>query len=246
MPFDGVADRMKLCVLLSGGKDSNYALHRALMEGHAIACIVVVKPDREDSWLFHSIYPEIAVLQAEAMGLGDRVYLVRVSGEKELEVEELEAHLLNIKREVEFEGITIGGIASVYQLKRFEKISKRLGVKLYAPLWGVDQAKYMRRLIEEGFEFIISKISTMGLPKDMLGKIVTRDIVEKIIVLSQKYGFNAAFEGGEAETIVVNTPYYKYRICIEGRSVTLHEFEHVIRILRYWLGEKDEKCLFIS
>ncbi|MEM4041007.1 MAG: diphthine--ammonia ligase, partial [Ignisphaera sp.] len=181
---------MRICALLSGGKDSNYALYRALQEGLDIECIIVVKSARNDSWLFHTVYPELAVLQAEAMGLRDRVYIVEVSGEKDKEFIEFKEALSKLKSTVNFDGLLCGAIASQYQLSRFKKVSEALGLELYAPLWGIDQVEYMRKLVEEGFVFIISKISTMGLPRAFLGVPVDKSIVEKIIVLAQKYGFN--------------------------------------------------------
>ncbi|MEM4694599.1 MAG: diphthine--ammonia ligase [Ignisphaera sp.] len=237
---------MRICALLSGGKDSNYALYRALQEGLDIGCIIVVKSARNDSWLFHTVYPELAVLQAEAMGLRDRVYIVEVSGEKDKEFIEFKEALSKLKSTVDFDGLLCGAIASQYQLSRFKKVSEALGLELYAPLWGIDQVEYMRKLVEEGFVFIISKISTMGLPRAFLGVPVDKSIVEKIIVLAQKYGFNPSFEGGEAETLVVTAPHYVNDICIEGSRNSLSEFEHIIEIHRYWLGKKGSNCLSIS
>lgn len=237
---------MKLCALLSGGKDSNYALYKAINEGYEIVCIVVVKPRKEDSWLFHSIYPELALLQTEAMGMHNKVFIVEVSGEKEVEVEELKTWMIKLKERIDFDGLVCGTIASMYQLKRFEKIAKNLGVKLYAPIWNVDQEYYLRRLLLEGFVFIITKISTMGLPKKFLAKPITIELVEKIIELSRKYGFNPAFEGGEAETLVIDAPHYRYKLCIEGVTETISEFEHVLRIHRYWLSDKKSECLIVT
>lgn len=237
---------MRLCALLSGGKDSNYALYKAIMEGHDIVCVIVVKPRKDDSWLFHSIYPEIAVLQAKSMGFQNNIYLLEVSGDKELEVAELGEQLSKLKRYIDFEGLVCGAISSRYQLTRFGAIAKRLGVELYAPLWGVDQGQYMKRLVTDGFVFIITKISTMGLPKSFLAKPLTINHIDKIIELSQRYGFNPAFEGGEAETLVIDAPHYAYRVCIEGETESLSEFEHIVKIRRYWLGLKSSNCLYIQ
>uniref|UniRef100_A0A7C2VM79 Diphthine--ammonia ligase n=1 Tax=Ignisphaera aggregans TaxID=334771 RepID=A0A7C2VM79_9CREN len=237
---------MKFCALLSGGKDSNYALYRALKEGHTLACVVIVKPIRDDSWLFHAVYPEIALLQAEAMGLEkEKVFLFEVSGEKETEVSELENYMVKLRKEIDFDTILCGAISSRYQLTRFEKIAGRLGVKVYSPLWGIDQEKYMKQLVEEGFVFVITKIMSMGLPPDFLAKPIDLIHVEKIINLSRLYGFNPAFEGGEAETLVVEAPHYRYSICIEGVRESLTEFEHVFKISKYWLGEKGRTCVAI-
>lgn len=237
---------MKLCALLSGGKDSNYALYRAIREGHEVSCIVVVKPRRDDSWLFHSIYPELAILQAQAIGLQDIVYTVEVSGEKDLELIEFEEFMKKLKKKIDFEGILSGAIFSKYQLKRFEYVAKNLGVKLYTPLWGLNQEDYLRNLIREGFIFVITKISTMGLPKEFMLRTISSEHVEKIIELSRRYGFNSAFEGGEAETLVVDAPHFNYKLCLEGIVVSLSEFEHVLKLNKYWLDLKNKECISIK
>jgi len=236
---------LKLCALLSGGKDSNYALYKAFKEGHEISCIVVVKPRKEDSWLFHSVYPELAVLQAQSMGLQDKVYVVEVSGEKDLELIEFVEFMRRLRRIVEFDGIVSGAILSKYQLRRFDYVARSLGVQLYTPLWGLNQEIYLRNLVREGFIFIITKISTMGLPREFMLRPITSEHVEKIIELSRRYGFNPAFEGGEAETLVVDAPYFNYSLCLEGEVVSLSEFEHILKLSRYWLGAKGSECISI-
>jgi len=236
---------LRLCALLSGGKDSNYALYKALKEGHEVVCITVVKPKKEDSWLFHSVYPELAILQANAMGFHDKVHLVEVSGEKDVELNEFESHIIALRKHINFDGILCGAISSRYQLSRFELIAKKIGVELYAPLWGVDQEQYMRLLVKEGFIFIITKISTMGLSREFIARPITLEHVENMIKLSQKYRFNPAFEGGEAETLVLDAPHFNYRLCLEGTVKSLSEFEHFFEIRRYWLGMKNSECLVV-
>lgn len=46
---------MKLAVLYSGGKDSNYALYKAAKH-HKIACLVTLKSQNPDSYISQSAY----------------------------------------------------------------------------------------------------------------------------------------------------------------------------------------------
>lgn len=64
----------------------------------------------------------------------------------------------------------------------------------------------MRWLVRDGFKFIITSASAYGFPFELLGKIIEAEDVEKIIEASRKFGFNPAFEGGEAETFVTYAP----------------------------------------
>jgi diphthine-ammonia ligase len=237
---------VRVCALLSGGKDSNYALYKAMGEGAEVACIVVVHPMREDSWMFHSINTSVAGLQAEAMGLRDRVYNVTVSGVKEREVEELGASLAELWRTTGFDTIVVGAIASRYQMERIKRLALKLGVKVYAPLWGLNQEEYLRMLVREGFKFVITSITTMGLPPRLLGRPVGLGEVEEIVRLSKIYGFNPAFEGGEAETLVYDAPHYKQTICLEGVVVKVREFEYKLIVRRAWLGGKGSDCISVQ
>ena len=48
-----------------------------------------------------------------------------------------------------------------------------------------------------------------------LGKIISTDDISRLKELSDKYGFNLNFEGGEAETFVTDCPLYSYPIKID-------------------------------
>ncbi|MFN4046314.1 MAG: diphthine--ammonia ligase [Acidilobaceae archaeon] len=233
----------RFCALLSGGKDSNYTLYSALREGWTLECIVVVHPRRLDSWMFHSIATRVALLQAEAMGYIGKTYSFEVSGVKEVEVEELEEALKTLKEKLDFDTIVAGAIASRYQRSRLEALASGLNVKLYSPSWGLDQESYMRRIVREGFKFIIVSITTMGLPSSLLGKPIGEAEVEEIIRLSRKHGFNPAFEGGEAETLVYDAPHYSRSVCIRGRRVKVREFEYIVEVEDAWLGVKGGECI---
>ncbi len=229
---------MRICSLLSGGKDSNYALYRALVEGHELSCIVVFKPRRNDSWMFHVPYTDLALLQAEAMGYRDKAYQYSVSGVKEKEVEEMKAVLEELHSRLGFDMITVGALASRYQYERISRIAEDLGVRVYAPAWGMDQEEYLRRLVDEGIVFIITRISTMGLPHTLLGKPVGPGEVEAIIEASRKYGFNPAFEGGEAETLVIDAPHYLKRLKLRATPQRLSMYESQLVIKEAVLEDK--------
>jgi predicted ATP pyrophosphatase (TIGR00289 family) len=87
-------------------------------------------------------------------------------------------------------------------------------MKSCAPLWLRDPEEYMKEIIELGFEVIITSVSAEGLDKSWLGKKIDFDILNRIKDLNKKYGIHIAFEGGEAETLVLDGPIFKKRIKI--------------------------------
>jgi ABC transporter with metal-binding/Fe-S-binding domain ATP-binding protein len=234
------------CVLLSGGKDSNYALWRAVTEGLKVGCVATVRPARRDSWMFHYPLADIVRLQVSLAGLSDVHHEIRVSGEKEVEVNELLAGLKEVVKNDDFEYLVIGGIASLYQKKRFEYVAKELGLKLYSPQWGKDPSSYLLELVESEFEFIITEAKVYGLDRRFVGVVVTKELAEEIVRRSKRFGFNPAFEGGEAETLVLYQPLFRdRRICLEGVRRSLSEFEHVLEVYRAWTDSREKSCLVI-
>jgi len=237
---------VRFCSLLSGGKDSNYALYRALLNRWEPACILIVESERKDSWMFHTIATGMAKLQAEAMGLGDKVRVVKVSGVKEREVEELARALESLHRSVGFDIITVGALASSYQRRRIEGVAERLGVEIYAPAWMVDHEYYMKHLVSTGFKIVIARISTMGLPHSLLGKVLSLEDVEEIVRRSRIHGFHPAFEGGEAETLVIDAPHYRKSILIEAKTAILSPYESELVILGAALVPKGRGGVRVS
>ena len=199
---------MKLASLFSGGKDSTYAIYKARQEGHEVECLVSLFPKSEESHLLH--YPNMAIttIQAEAMKIPQISALTETS-EPETELNELQNLLENAKKNFGIDGIVHGGLFSDYQRTRFEKIGNDLDLKIISPLWHVDQKNYMCELLESKFKFIITSVTSAGLDQTWLGKEITIPDVEQLEKLSIKYSFNLAFEGGEAETFVIDCPLFR-------------------------------------
>jgi diphthine-ammonia ligase len=209
---------LKVCCLFSGGKDSTYALHWAVLKGFDIRCLLTVIPQSPDSMLFHYPAVELTHLQAKAVGLD---HIATRSGPNEEEA--LIALLKEASRRHGIDGIVSGALLSDYQRLRFSIAAEEAGLRSYTPLWRIDQASYMKGLVREGFEFIITRISSMGLPPSLLGRPLTERDIDLIIQLAERYGFNPAFEGGEAETLVVGAPLFTQRLHVEGEARRIAE-----------------------
>ena len=198
---------MKLASLFSGGKDSTYAIYKAKQEGHDIECLVSLFPKSEESHLLH--YPNMAItsVQAKAMKI-PQILALTETNDPDAELNELQNLLEKAKKNFGIDGIVHGGLFSDYQRTRFEKIGNNLNLKIISPLWHVNQKNYMQELLESKFRFIITSVASAGLDQTWLGKEITVQDVEQLAKLSVKYGFNLTFEGGEAETFVIDCPLF--------------------------------------
>lgn len=210
---------MNLASLFSGGKDSTYSMLLAESQGHTIKCLLTVFPKSDESHLLH--HPNIlwTELQSQSMQLPQIVAGVDSESIKD-ETAALEDILLRARDGLGVEGLVHGGISSKFQKIQFETLCKRCGLEALSPLWGSDPSAYMNELLEHGFEYVITSVSSGGLDDSWLGRAVTKDDVEALASLSAKHGFNMNFEGGEAETFVTNCPLFSRPIEISrGRRI---------------------------
>lgn len=197
--------------MFSGGKDSTYTFSIA-RRSESVDCLVTLIPEKEDSYMFH--YPNIRWTSMQAQALATPQIIYYTKGEKETEVMDLlEAIKLAIK-EYDVKKVYAGAIASNYQRERVIYVCKKLSLKCVTPLWGIDQREYMRILVKEKFRAIITSVSALGLDESFLGKEITKEVAEDIILRSEKYGFNPALEGGEGETFVIDCPTFIKKIRI--------------------------------
>ena len=226
---------MRIAALISGGKDSMLAAHKAA-EQHDLCMLIGVVPDRDDSYMFHTVNLHMLDVIAECMRLP--LKKVRVSGEEEKEVDELVEQL----KDLDVDGICIGGLESEYQRKRFEKVCKSLGLKMLAPLWKADVEKLMKEVAEK-FEAIIVSVAAMGLDETFLGRRIDEKCIEDLKKLREKYGIHLAGEGGEYETLVLDAPLYKERIVIERAERVWMGNWGYLRIDKFRRMQKLEKCV---
>jgi len=204
---------MKLAALFSGGKDSAYSIFKTIQDGNSVECLVTIFPNSEESMLLH--YPNIQItkIQSSSMGI-PQIYVESPSEDIAYETDLLRKVLSEAKKQYQIEGLVQGGILSEFQRKNFDQVCKSLNLKLISPVWNQDQKIYMKKLLDSKFRFILSSVSADGLDDTWLGKEITKENLESLEKLSEKYGFNLNFEGGEAETLVIDCPLFSHPINI--------------------------------
>ena len=172
--------------------------------------------------------------------MGLRLVTERVGGVGEkAELKALKNALRKAIDVCECEGVVSGALLSDYQRLRFAIIAEELGLRSYTPLWRIDQVGYMRSLVREGFKVLVLSVSAYGVPEDIVGRTLDSNDVERIIQLARVYGFNPAFEGGEAETFVVDAPLFRYRIDVKGVRRKLAPYHVIYEIQDARLAPKD-------
>ncbi|MDH5437644.1 MAG: TIGR00289 family protein [Candidatus Bathyarchaeota archaeon] len=206
---------MHVAVLVTGGKDSALALHRALKLGYKVKYLVTMLPQREDSWMFHFPNIRLADLFAEAADLP--LVKAETSGVKELELEDLKRLLATL----DIEGVVSGAISSQYQKKRIDKICRELNLRSIAPLWQENSIKLLKEIINLNFDTVIVGVYALGFDQSWLGRRIDLTTLNDLVRLNESYGVSVVGEGGEYETLVLDAPFFKRRI-------------HLLQIERVW------------
>ena len=210
---------MKLASLFSGGKDSTYSIFLAKKQGHEIKCLLSVFPKSDESHLLHHPNLQWTYLQSQSMQI-PQLTIKSELDETDNEINSLEKLLIQAIDEYQIEGLVHGGIQSQFQKEKFENLCNKLNLKSIAPLWNRNPLEYMHELISSNFVFIITSVSSGGLDDSWLGKIITKNDIDTLYALSQKFGFNLNFEGGEAETFVVDCSLFSHTIkIIQGKKI---------------------------
>ena len=204
---------MKLACFFSGGKDSTYAIHLAKKQGHDVVCLLSIFAKSEESHLLH--YPNLrwTKLQSESMNI-PQLTIISNSNETNDELIVMEKLLQNAKEQFQIDGLVHGGIKSKFQKEKFETLCLKLNLVSIAPLWETNPKEYMNQLLDSNFHFMMVTVSSDGLDEQWLGKLISKSDIEVLNNLSDKFGFNLNFEGGESETFVINCPLFSYPIKI--------------------------------
>ena len=208
---------LKLVSLSSGGKDSLYSMYLMYKRNFEITCIATITSKNKDSYMYHTPNVDLVKLQAESLNLP--LIEKETEGIKEQELDALEKALQEAKERFAVQGIVTGALYSSYQRERVEKVADRLGLKVFSPLWHMDQEYEMRDIIKKGFTIVLSSVAAYGLDKSWLGRELNLKDIDKLVELKNKYGLNVAGEGGEFESLVIDMPLFKKKIYVKKSRI---------------------------
>jgi len=164
---------------------------------------------------------------------------VRVSASPNFSVE-ASYHYIEAGERYSISGVVMGAIASLYQRVRIERVCSELGLQVLSPLWHRDQEDVMRSLLRDGFVFILTSVAAQGLDASWLGRRITGDDVNRLVELEASLDINVAGEGGEFESLVLDSPLFMKKIEIHRFEVKrIDEHTARITILDARLGLKE-------
>ncbi|KAG0709763.1 hypothetical protein DFH29DRAFT_1012164 [Suillus ampliporus] len=255
---------MHYVALLSGGKDSCYNLSHCNAHGHHLIAAATLSPqsgkDEIDSYLYQTVGQDAIEFVARALDVplyrrviqGDAIeqnaeYGSRSAGGVGVmgdETEDLYTLLKDVKvHHPDVQGVSVGAILSNYQRVRVEHVCRRLSLTPLAYLWQRDQAELLSEMIAAGIESVLIKVAGIGLTVKHLGKTL-HEMQDTLTRLNNLYGLHVCGEGGEYETLTLDSPLFKHRIVLDETEVVMHsdnDFAPVayLRIKRASLHPKE-------
>jgi diphthine-ammonia ligase len=201
---------MNLAVLFSGGKDSCLATYLAKSQVHSISCLISIKSQNKESFMFHT--PSINQVKKQAEIMKIPLIMIDTKGEKEKELLDLEKAIKQAIKKYKVEGVVTGAVESVYQASRIQVICNKLKIECFNPLWQKNQFELLEELIKNKFEVILTGVFAYPLDQEWLGRTIDKKFILDIKKLNEKYKINPAGEGGEFESFVLNCPLFERRL----------------------------------
>lgn len=202
----------KFIMSFSGGKDSTLALYRMINKGYEpIALLTTVKKDAYKSWT-HGITKNLLEQVSKSL----EIPLLKVECDVCEYEKEFEKTLLKGK-EMGAEICVFGDIDICEHKKWDVSRCENVGLKAEFPLWQEDRESLVYEFIDSGFTTIIKTVNLKFLNEELLGKKLTKSIVEDI----KSTGADACGENGEYHTFVIDGPLFKDCITFENKGIII-------------------------
>lgn len=209
---------MRFAGLYSGGKDSTFAIAELIQGGHTLCCLIVVHPQNDESMLFH--YPSNKLLGKIAQVMSVPVIEVYCESTDTIsETLQLENGVKKAVTSFPIQAISHGCISSNFQFNILRNICNKYRLNLLSPIWHIESEFYYNKLLNQGYNVLITRVAALGLDSRWIGKTITFSNYLELKRLSERFGFNITFEGGEAETLVLDCPLYQKRVVVKEGTV---------------------------
>lgn len=190
---------MKFVASFSGGKDSTFAIYKAIKEGMTPIGMITTCPVGATKTWFHKLDFETLYQISDSIQIP--ITIVQTTGEDYLI--NFEKALTDYKQKGADAAI-FGDIDIEGHLEWCTKRCESVGLKPYFPLWKQQREKVVRDFIDAGFKAKIVSARDERLQKGFLGEILTHNLINKMASL----GVDVCGENGEYHTVVIDGPLF--------------------------------------
>ena len=213
---------MNVAVLYSGGKDSTFAIQRAMQKGWSIKYLISIKPTRKDCYLFHYATVEHTKELAKILNL-PQVYVECTSANPIKEASIIKNIVEKNQKSMHIDAVVLGGVGlQKTQLKSIQDALLPLRVEAFASHAGEEHGVVMEQMLDNGYDMIITQVASDGLNK-WLGKRLSKENFAEFKNDATKFGFHIGGEGGYYDTLVVDAPIFTKKMDIGGIKTVMED-----------------------
>lgn len=198
----------------SGGKDSCYAVMKAVAAGYQPAVLLNVLNEEGKISRSHGIPKNI--LQAQALAAGLPIVLLESSW-SDYE-QKFRNALIQLREDYSVGSAVFGDIDLQPHRDWEEKICDSAGLKAMLPLWQQNRRSLAGDMLAAGIQtIIVSCNEVMG--EKYLGRILDTTLIDEL----EHLGIDACGENGEYHTLVIDCPLFANKIPVVVEGTVKHE-----------------------
>ena len=191
----------KFVASYSGGKDSIFAVHRAIEAG--LVPLELITTYSEDRSWFHGL-PK-SLLKKVSDSLEIPLTLIHTPGDQYQDNFE---KTLTASMKKGAEVCVFGDIDIEDHLRWCTDCCEAVGIIPYFPMWKESRKKLVYEFVDAGFKSVITIVDTTRMPVEFLGQILTRDTADAI----EKSGADICGENGEFHTFTYDGPLFNHTV----------------------------------
>lgn len=198
----------------SGGKDSCFALYKALKQGYNVKYLLTFISRESQRGCFHGIERDLLKLQAETIGIP------LVQKETTADMKKYEEEFKEAVSALDDAGSMIFGDIYLLDHKSWvERVCGDLNIQMVEPLWNIPAEKIVEEFVDLGFKAVIVSCQAEKLDKSFIGRIVDKPLIAEL----KKRNVCPCGENGEFHTFVFDGPLFKRKIEILESEPILKE-----------------------
>jgi len=232
---------MNVAIMYSGGKDSTYAVDYALEKGWDIKYLISIKPTRTDCYLFHFATVEHTKELAKILKIPHVLEECKVA-DPEKEAQIVRKIVEKQQKTTPINAVVLGGTGlQETQLRSIQNVLRPLGIEVFASHAGEEHDLIIERMLNKGYQIMITQVASDGM-MPWLGKTLTRENFIDLKRDSLIYKFHIGFEGGYADTLVLDGPIFEKRLKVDDfEKVVEDDYSGHVKINKLRVLDKEEK-----
>lgn len=208
----------------SGGKDSVYAIARALEGGFHCKCLLIMVDESNGRSWGHGLPSSILDQVPLAFGFP----LLTIPCSNATYPKELESGLIAARENYDVQYAVFGDLFDIPSHDNWNtKRAQAAGLMPLYPLMGQDRHMLLKDFVKAGYETVINTVNTNVLDMSFLGKVIDTEVLS---LLAQS-NCDICGENGEYHSLVTNGPIFKQPITVHwGERIT---FQNIIGSYMY-------------